>query len=107
MLSHLRLLPLLLTASALAADFYVAPTGTDSAPGTEQNDDVRLLHRTFEEVPPRALPLDDADEPNHAGIRLFHCVVAQANLRGKHVLEVSCGQGGSASFRARTLHAAS
>jgi ubiquinone/menaquinone biosynthesis C-methylase UbiE len=70
-------------------------------------DDVLFLNYAFVEEPPRALPLDPADEPNRACIQLYHHVATQTDLRGKNVLEVSCGHGGGASFLTRTLRPAS
>ena len=67
-----------------------------------RHDEVLFLNYAFEEDPPRDLPLDPADEPNRACIQLYHHVATQANLRGRDVLEVSCGHGGGASWLART-----
>lgn len=50
-----------------------------------------------------AIPLAAADEPNRACIQLYHHVTAQVPLRGKKVLEVSCGHGGGASWLFRTF----
>lgn len=72
-----------------------------------RHDEVLFLNYAFEEYPPRALPLDPADEPNRACIQLYHHVATQIDLRGKKVLEVSCGHGGGASWLTRTLHPAS
>ena len=47
--------------------------------------------------------LAPADEPNRACIQLYHHVATQVDLRGKNVLEVSCGHGGGASYLTRTL----
>lgn len=69
-------------------------------------DDVIFLNYAFEDDLPRALALDPADEPNRACIQLYHHVASQADLRGKKVLEVSCGHGGGASFLARTFRPA-
>lgn len=66
-------------------------------------EEVLFLNYAFEESPPSGLPLDPADEPNRACIQLYHHVATQADLRGKNVLEVSCGHGGGASWLARTL----
>jgi len=71
-----------------------------------RDDEVLFLNYAFEEVPPRTLALDPADEPNRACIQLYHHVATQADLRGKSVLEVSCGHGGGASWLARTLRPA-
>ena len=66
-------------------------------------DDVLFLNYAFVEDPPRSLPLDAGDEVNRACIQLYHHVATQAELRGRDVLEVSCGHGGGASWLARTL----
>lgn len=70
-------------------------------------DDVLFLNYAFVEEPPRALPLDPADEINRACIQLYHHVATQVDLRGRAVLEVSCGHGGGASWIARQLKPAS
>ena len=72
-----------------------------------RRDEVLFLNYAFEEEPPRDLPLAPADESNRACIQLYHHVATQAELRGKHVLEVSCGHGGGASWLTRTLRPAS
>ena len=72
-----------------------------------RHDEVLFLNYAFEEDQPRPMPLDPADEPNRACIQLYHHVATQADLRGKNVLEVSCGHGGGASWLARTLQPAS
>ena len=69
-------------------------------------EEVLFLNYAFETDPPLGLPLDPADEPNRACIQLYHHVATQVDLRGKQVLEVSCGHGGGASFLTRTLHPA-
>lgn len=66
-------------------------------------EDVLFLNYAFETEPPVGLPLERADEPNRACIQLYHHVATQADLRGKRVLEVSCGHGGGASWLKRTL----
>lgn len=68
-----------------------------------QREEVLFLNYAFETEPPLGLPLDPADEPNRACIQLYHHVATQVDLRGKQVLEVSCGHGGGASYLARTL----
>ena len=68
-----------------------------------RDDDVLLLNYAFETEPPLGIPLTPADEPNRACIQLYHHVATQADLRGKRVLEVSCGHGGGASYVVRTL----
>ena len=65
--------------------------------------EVLFLNYAFETEPPLGLPLSPADEPNRACIQLYHHVATQVELRGKNVLEVSCGHGGGASYLARTL----
>ncbi len=50
-----------------------------------------------------AIPLAPVDEPNRACIQLYHHVATQVDLRGKNILEVSCGHGGGASYLSRTL----
>lgn len=59
---------------------------------------VYFLNYAFESEPPLALPLDVQDQPNRACIQLYHHVTSQIELKGKHVLEVSCGHGGGASW---------
>jgi SAM-dependent methyltransferase len=66
-------------------------------------EEVLFLNYAFEEEPPMGIPLSPADEPNRACIQLYHHVATQIDLRGKTVLEVSCGHGGGASYLARTL----
>lgn len=69
-----------------------------------RGDEVLFLNYAYEEAPPMAIPLAPEDEPNRACIQLYHYVATQVDLRGKHVLEVSCGHGGGASYLTRTLH---
>jgi ubiquinone/menaquinone biosynthesis C-methylase UbiE len=67
-----------------------------------------FMNWAYEEDPPMALPLEASDEPNRAHINLYHRTATQAaDLSGKRVLEVSCGQGGGASYLVRTFHPAS
>jgi ubiquinone/menaquinone biosynthesis C-methylase UbiE len=66
-------------------------------------EEVLFLNYAYEEEPPMAIPLAPDDEPNRACIQLYHHVATQVELRGKNVLEVSCGHGGGASYLARTL----
>jgi len=44
------------------------------------------------------MPLDEADEPERYCLQLYHHVASAVDLRGKDVLEVSCGRGGGASY---------
>ncbi|MEO7413468.1 MAG: phthiotriol/phenolphthiotriol dimycocerosates methyltransferase [Opitutaceae bacterium] len=69
-------------------------------------DDVVFLNYAFEEMSPAPLALDQSDEPNRASIQLYHHVASPADLRGKKILEISCGHGGGASFLARTCRPA-
>lgn len=69
-------------------------------------EEVLFLNYAFETEPPLDLPLDPADEPHRACIQLYHHVATQVDLRGKHVLEVSCGHGGGASYLTRALQPA-
>ncbi|MFV0493909.1 phthiotriol/phenolphthiotriol dimycocerosates methyltransferase [Mycobacterium sp.] len=69
-------------------------------------DDVLFLNLGYEEDPPMALSLGAADEPDRYPIQLYHRVGTQVDLKGKDVLEVSCGHGGGASYLTRTLHPA-
>ncbi len=71
------------------------------------HDEVLFLNYAFDPDPPRALPLEPADEPNRACIQLYHHVATPIDLHGKNVLEVSCGHGGGASWLTRTLRPAS
>jgi ubiquinone/menaquinone biosynthesis C-methylase UbiE len=68
-----------------------------------RSDDVQFLNYAFETEPPMGLPLSPADEPNRACIQLYHHVATQVDLRGRNVLEVSCGHGGGASYLTRAL----
>ncbi|GBE68197.1 phthiotriol/phenolphthiotriol dimycocerosates methyltransferase [Mycobacterium sp. MFM001] len=68
------------------------------------SDDFVFLNMSYEENPPMGLPLDPADEPNRYFINFYHAVATQnGDLAGKRVLEVSCGQGGGASYLTRTF----
>ncbi len=66
-------------------------------------EEILFLNYAYEEEPPMAIPLGPGDEPNRACIQLYHHVATQVDLRGKNVLEVSCGHGGGASYLTRTL----
>lgn len=68
-----------------------------------RGEEVLFLNYAFETEPPLSLALAAADEPNRACIQLYHHVATQVELRGKKVLEVSCGHGGGASYLARAL----
>jgi SAM-dependent methyltransferase len=69
-----------------------------------RDENVLFLNYAFEEEPQMAIPLSPEDEPDRACIQLYHHVGTQVPLRGKTVLEVSCGHGGGASYLTRTLH---
>ncbi len=68
---------------------------------------VQFLNYAFETDPPVGLQLEAADEVNRNSIQLYHHVASQVDLRGKDVLEVSCGHGGGASWLSRTMQPAS
>jgi SAM-dependent methyltransferase len=70
-------------------------------------DDVVFFNFGYEEDPPMALPLAASDEANRFCIQLYHRIATQVDLKGKQVLEVSCGHGGGASYVMRTLFPAS
>ncbi len=72
-----------------------------------RGEEVLFLNYAFETNPPVGLPLLAEDEPNRACIQLYHHVASQVDLRGKKVLEVSCGHGGGASWITRTMQPAS
>lgn len=61
----------------------------------------------YEEDPPMAIPLEEADEPNRYPIQFYDSLAAEAEITGKKVLEVSCGHGGGASYLMRTYRPAS
>jgi len=67
-----------------------------------REEEVLFLNYAYEEDPPLNLPLTPEDEPNRACIQLYHHVATQVSLRGKTVLEVSCGHGGGAAYLTRT-----
>jgi len=69
-------------------------------------EEILFLNYAFESDPPAVLTLSPADEQNRTWIQLYHHVATQLDLRGKHVLEVSCGHGGGASFLTCTLRPA-
>ena len=64
---------------------------------------VVFLNYAYEPEPPMAIPLAAGDEVDRASVQLYHHVAAQADLRGKDVLEISCGHGGGASYLTRTF----
>lgn len=68
-----------------------------------REEDVLFLNYAYETDPPVGLALSAGDEPNRACIQLYHHVASQVDLRGKAVLEVSCGHGGGASWITRNL----
>ncbi len=71
-----------------------------------RSEEVLFLNYAFESDPPVGLALAPEDEPNRACIQLYHHVASQVELRGKEVLEVSCGHGGGAAWITRTMHPA-
>lgn len=62
---------------------------------------VTFLNYAYETEPPMQLPLAPEDERNRASIQLYHHVTEAAELRGREVLEVSCGHGGGAAYLMR------
>lgn len=72
-----------------------------------RKDDVVFLNYAFETEPPVGLKLEAGDERNRACIQLYHHVASQVEVRGKDMLEVSCGHGGGASWIVRNLGPAS
>ena len=72
-----------------------------------RDEDVVFLNYAFESEPPVGIELDPDDEPNRHCIQLYLHVASQIDLRGKDVLEASCGHGGGASWIMRTMEPAS
>jgi ubiquinone/menaquinone biosynthesis C-methylase UbiE len=69
-----------------------------------RSDPILFLNYGFAERGAAATPrlaLAEEDEPNRPCIQLYDSVVRPVDLRGRSVLEVSCGHGGGASFIAR------
>ncbi len=69
-------------------------------------DDWLFFNYGYEEDPPMAVPLSAPDEPHRFFIQLYHRTATQVDLRGKRVLEASCGHGGGASYLMRTVRPA-
>lgn len=65
------------------------------------DEEVIFLNYAFETDPPMGIPLAPEDEPDRACIQLYHHVGTQVSFHKKHVLEVSCGHGGGASYLTR------
>ena len=72
-----------------------------------RDEEVLFLNYGFETDPLVGLQFEPDDAPYRAFIQLYHHVATQVDLRGKDVLEVSCGHGGGASWITRTLQPAS
>jgi len=53
------------------------------------------------------IPLTKKDEPNRYPIQLYHSLVKDVELNGKHIVEVGCGRGGGLSYITRTFGPAS
>jgi SAM-dependent methyltransferase len=66
-------------------------------------EEVLFLNYAYEEEPPLRIPLRPEDEINRACTQLYHHVATQAELRGKNILEASCGHGGGAAYLTRTF----
>lgn len=64
---------------------------------------VVFLNYAYETDPPMGIPLAAEDEAQRACAQLYHHVGSQVDLRGRKVLEVSCGHGGGASYLTRTF----
>lgn len=77
---------------------YLLPLGT-----RQVGEDVVFFNFGYEEDPPMGLVLTPSDEPNRYCIQLYHVTASQVDLKGKKVLEVSCGAGGGASYIVRNL----
>jgi len=60
--------------------------------------DVIFLNYGFYPPEGNTIDLHPEDEPDRQAIQLYHHVASGADLKDKHVLEVSCGHGGGASF---------
>ena len=63
---------------------------------------IDFLNYAFQEEEAASLALSLGDEPNRPNIQLYQHVRRGVDLRGRRVLEVSCGHGGGASYFART-----
>jgi ubiquinone/menaquinone biosynthesis C-methylase UbiE len=68
-----------------------------------QRDDVLFLNYAFDDERQPELILESSDEANRGCIQLYHHVGSQVSLRGRNVLEVSCGHGGGASYLTRMM----
>jgi SAM-dependent methyltransferase len=66
-------------------------------------EEVLFLNYAYEEEPPLCIPLRPEDEINRACIQLYHHVATQGELRGKNILEASCGHGGGAAYLTRAF----
>ncbi len=64
---------------------------------------VVFLNYAYETDPPMNIPLAPEDEPHRTCVQLYHHVGTLADLRGRTVLEVSCGHGGGASYLTRSF----
>lgn len=71
-----------------------------------RSEDVVFLNYAFETDPPVGLRLEPGDEANRGSVQLYHHVASQVELRGRTVLEVSCGHGGGASWITRAMRPA-
>lgn len=66
-------------------------------------EDVVFLNYGYQEDPPMKLPLSAEDEPYRPSIQLYERTLAGVEIRGKDVLEISCGHGGGASYIVRSF----
>lgn len=62
------------------------------------NDPVTFLNYGYWPPEGETLSLEPEDESNRPAIQLYHHVASGTELADRHVLEVSCGHGGGASF---------
>lgn len=62
---------------------------------------VDFLNYSFQAADEERRGLSPDDEPNRPNIQLYEHVRGDVGLRGRRVLEVSCGHGGGASYFAR------
>ena len=62
--------------------------------------DKEVIFLNYGFYPPEGNTVDlrPEDEPNRPAIQLYHHVASAADLKDKHVLEVSCGHGGGAAL---------
>ena len=67
---------------------------------------IDFLNYAFQDEATAPWALSSADEPDRPNIQLYEHVRGPVELRGRRVLEVSCGHGGGASYFSRTYQPA-